>query len=125
MLVKKEDSHTNKPLEKDIQREILEWLDTQEMKYPLMFWRQNNGSVFGRNNAGNMAFRSRGKFVPKGIPDIWVVTCGRLIGFEVKRPGGVVREEQKEFGSKLVNHGGYYFIVKSLQDVKEIMTRLI
>lgn len=105
-------------LEKDIQKEILEWLDTKD---GLMFWRQNNGAVFGRNNAGAMAFRKPAKYTALGVPDIWVIWKGHAIGLEVKRPGGNIRDEQKEFGRKLIFHGGYYFVVYSLDDAKRVL----
>ncbi len=103
-------------LEKDIQREICEWLDAR--KY--FFWRSNNTPVFsasGRNNDGAMRFRSLPKFTPRGLPDIIVIHRGRFIALEVKRPGEKLRPEQAEFGCKAVVAGGEYHKVCSLEDV--------
>jgi len=122
MLVQKKDSRISKKvLEKDIQREILEWLDKRG---GVMFWRQNNGAVFGRNNGGNMAFRALPKFSRRGIPDIWVIMHGRCVALEVKHPKtGILRPEQKAFGEELIRNGACYYVVTSVDDVKVALSK--
>lgn len=116
-------TRSDKVLEKDIQREILEWLDNQNEV--LMFWRQNNGAVFGRNNAGKMTFRAKPKFSPNGVPDIWVIAKGKLIGLEVKRPGLSPSLEQKAFGLRLIRNGAYYHCVTSKDEAKMVVLKYI
>ncbi len=103
------------PLEKDVQRTICEWLEVN--KY--FFWRSNNIPVFSRNNAGKMAFRSLGKYTPRGIPDIILIIRGLFIGVEVKREGvKTLREEQETFKYNIENNGGRYWVVHSIEELK-------
>lgn len=102
-----------KKLEKDIQREVCEWLD----KNGYMFWRSNNIPVYGMNNGGKMTFRKLPKYTPRGIPDIMVVFEGRFIGIEVKRSGAKLRPEQITFKEKMEANGGYYAVVTSVEEL--------
>lgn len=105
-------------LEKDIQREICEWLE--DNKY--FFWRSNNIPVFGRSrDGGTMAFRRMSKYTPKGVPDILVVHNGDFIGLEVKRAKALLRPEQVAFGLKMYANGAYYRRVSSVEDVYSLM----
>lgn len=103
-------------LESEIQREILEWLDANNF----FFWRSNNIPVHARNNAGQMVFRSLPKFTPKGLPDIIVIRNGIFIALEVKGEKGVTSQDQIIWGSKCERNGGFYHIVRSVEDVKSI-----
>lgn len=102
-----------KVLEKDIQREICEWLREQHF----FFWRSNNVPVFSKSNDGVRRFRSLPKDTPRGLPDIMVVEQGKFIAIEVKRPGMKLRPEQAEYGTKLVLAGGVYLTVHSLNEL--------
>jgi len=104
-----------KQLENDILNEIGAWL--QQQGY--MFWRSNNVPVFGRNNGGEMRFRSLPRYTPKGLPDFMVIIDGYFLGLEVKRPKALVRPDQIIFGEKLKAHNAFYFIVHSLDEAKE------
>ncbi len=107
-----------KVLEKDIQREICDWL--HESGY--FFWRSNNIPVFGRSNDGVSRFRALPKYTPKGLPDIICIHKGKFIGIEVKRPKVfTIRPEQVEMGEKIIKNGGYYFTVFSANEAKEKM----
>ena len=106
-----------KKLEKDIQREICEYLTERK----LFFWRQNNIPVFGRNNAGVMTFRSMSKYTPKGLPDIMILRDGFFIGLEVKRPEGKLSEEQIEIQRQFINNGAMYHKVCSVEEVIKIL----
>lgn len=105
----------NKPLEKDIQRQICDWL--HEKNY--FFWRSNNIPVFGRNNAGERTFRSLPKYTPRGLPDIVILHKGKFIAVEVKRPGAHLRPEQEKFGDNCMENGGIYLIITSLDELKQ------
>lgn len=108
-------------LEKDIQNEICEWL--KENNY--FFWRQNNTPIFGRNNAGKMTFRSMGKYAMKGLPDIFILFKGWIIGLEVKRTNGIaLRPDQSVFRDRIESNGGLYFKVSELNRVIEILDNL-
>jgi hypothetical protein len=105
-----------KILEKDIQREICEWLE----KRSFLFWRSNNIPVFGTNNAGRKQFRSLPKYTPKGLPDIMLVVRGKLVGIEVKCTTKQ-SEDQKIFQDRLELAGGIYILAFSLVDVTNFL----
>ena len=92
--------------ETEIQKEILDWLKNRGF----MCWRNSNMPTRGRRNL---------TFVPRGMPDIFVLVSGRLVGLEVKTSGGRVSPEQLAFGDLLILHGGFYFVVRNLQGVVE------
>lgn len=105
------------PLEKQIQREICEYLSYKG----IFFWRSNNLPAMGRPDAqGNFRFRALPKFTPRGLPDIMCVINGIFLAIEVKRPGAKLRPEQHDFGVKVIKNDGYYYVVRSLQEVQVI-----
>lgn len=112
MEASKKDKGRGKVLEKDIQREICEWLKANH----IFFWRSNNVPVFSTSNDGVRRFRSLPKDTPRGLPDIMIVEQGKFIGVEVKRPGMKLRPEQGEYGTKLVLAGGNYLVAHSLNE---------
>jgi hypothetical protein len=109
------------PLERDILNDVCKWLQDNEF----FFWRSNNIPVFGRNNAGKMAFRSMPKFSVKGVPDIIVIFEGVFIGIEVKKPSAPLRPDQIIFREKCVSNGAQYHVVYSLGDCIEIMSKYV
>lgn len=100
-------------LEKEIQREICDWLREQGF----FFWRSNNVPVYSASNDGVKRFRSLPKDTPRGLPDIIIIEQGKFIGVEVKRMGMKLRPEQGEFGTKLTLNGGHYLVVHSLGEL--------
>ncbi len=107
-----------KKLEKDIQREICEFLTEKK----LFFWRQNNIPVFGRNNAGVMTFRAMNKYTPKGLPDIMILRDGFFIGLEVKMDNTKkLSEDQIEMQRQFINNGAMYHKVSSVEEVQKIL----
>ena len=110
---------TNKkaePLEKVIQNEICEYLESKKH----FFWRQNNTPIF-QMDKGKARFRRMPKFSMLGIPDIIVLTDGGYAVFlEVKRPSGKLSEHQIKFKNKCEEKGCEYYRVTNLNQVKEI-----
>lgn len=82
----------------------------------LFFWRNNNIPVFSDGQ-----FRSMPKYARKGIPDIILIKGGKFIGLEVKAPKGVLSDSQKEFAKDIEANGGYYYVVRSIDDVQKIL----
>ncbi len=108
-----------KILEKDIQREICDYLAEKGV----FFWRSNNIPVFGRSGDGIKRFRALPKYTPRGLPDIMCLVAGKFIGLEVKRPDNPSKtgsDFQVQFASRLLANGGMYAVVFSLQNVKDI-----
>lgn len=97
--------------EKDIQLSIIHWLADNHF----LHWRNNNIPAYKR--------RSRSGGVISGLPDIFVVRDGIIIGIEVKR--GMVGDhklspEQGNFAVALTLDGGKYYTVHSLEEAKAI-----
>ncbi len=58
----------------------------------------------------------------KGVSDFIAIKDGRTIFLEVKTPKGKQSEYQKEFERQVVEHGGEYYIVHGIDDIKEIIS---
>ena len=129
--------------EKQIQQTIINYL---LFRKDVFFWRQNSGSftekakaalnkiMFAMKLAPAITSRIQGSFYKamgrydctsvKGLPDIIVIKDGMFIGFEVKTATGRQRETQKEAQAKIEKAGGKYFIVRSVDEVKDILDSL-
>ena len=108
-----------KILEKDIQREICDWLHAEGF----FFWRQNNTPIFDRKFGG---FRAMAKYTYRGLPDIMILYSGKFIGLEVKVPDYWKRTDgQIEIQDKILNNGGVYAIATSLEEAKSIIEKTI
>ena len=91
-------------LEKDIQRQVLRWLNSQR---------------------GIYAFKVvQGMYSQIGISDIIACVNGKFVAFEIKRPGAKATKLQKYFLYRINECGGYGYVVYSLDEVKEIIGRL-
>ncbi len=77
---------------------------------------------FWKNNSGALPTKAGGfiRFGAVGSPDICVVKDGFFIGLEIKTSKGKQSEGQKEFEKKLKDAGGEYYVVRSLEKLKEI-----
>ena len=103
-------------LEKDIQREICDWLWNET---GLFFWRQNNTPVHGRiGQGGEVRFRKLPKYALAGVPDIFIIKNGKFIGLEVKTPKRKLSPAQEHFGDKMAQNGAFYRCVHSLAEAK-------
>jgi VRR-NUC domain len=94
--------------EKDIQRTILDYLAAKRIFHRKI----NNVGIFKQ---------STGSYIPSqsvGMPDIIAVVNGRIIGIEVKRPGGPQSPGQKQFQKELETAGGLYFLVHSVEELQ-------
>lgn len=95
-----------KLLEKHIQAQIIEYLPY----IGIYAWRTNSGIIFSGGHAHRMA--------PPGTADIiGIMPTGAFVAIEVKRPGGIVSDKQKEFLEKITSRGGIAFVAYSLDDV--------
>lgn len=101
------------PLEKDIQNACCEYLE-----YKYFFWRQNTTPVY---NVSLDRYRRMPKYALKGVPDIILIHKKRgTIYLEVKRPGGVLSEDQEYFQRKCKELGQEYHMITSVDDLIKI-----
>lgn len=106
-----------KILEKDIQKEICDWL----MSEKVFFWRHNNAPIFQRDKYGGR-FRRQSKYTPNGLPDIMIMYKGFFIGLEVKVPNYWKRTDaQVDIMERMQLAGARYYLVTSLQEAKDAM----
>lgn len=108
-----------KPLEWVIQDAILEYLMERERIEPMKFWRARP-SQYIRKQGSNVGFRLHSSEI--GMPDIMGTAFGFTLGMEVKRPGGAISTEQKNWRRQFLKAPRTaYRIVRSLQDVEKFL----
>jgi len=103
-------------LEKEIQNTICDYLALKMNQGKLMFWRQNTAPTV-QKTGDVWQFRRMAKHTLKGVSDIIVVKEGKPIFLEVKREKTKQSPEQLEFQRLVQNNGGYYYVVRSVEDV--------
>ncbi len=96
--------------EKFLQNQMIEFLNEETNG---LFWQNDSIGIKGR--------KRQNRYRPNGVPDILGCLDGRLVGIEVKAPKGKMLQSQLEFSSRLKQAGGLYFVVRSMQDLTEIM----
>jgi len=114
--------------EKQVQSSIISFLNTRRILHN----RINNGQFvikengvdkYGRNRRKSRAVRCNSI---NGIPDIEVfagimfqnnIKIQIPIYLEVKSPTGKQSKDQKLFQSRIVENGGFYYVVRSIDDV--------
>lgn len=104
-------SPSAKPLEKDIQRDILAYLKLRK----IMAWRNQTTGIY---DTKRKTFRANQTM--KGVPDILgILPNGQFLGIEVKRPGGKLSAEQQMFGAYARLAGAKCFVATSVKEVAE------
>ena len=120
--MKKPPNYKYKLKENDIQRAIKNYLQVRENQGKLMFIRSNSLAVQTKDGH----YVQTGK---KGSPDILVwmedITLDELrsIALEVKSTIGKQSPAQKEWQDKFEKFGGEYYIVRSVEEVMNIIKR--
>ena len=56
-----------------------------------------------------------------GFPDLLMLHEGRFYSFEVKAEGGRTSPAQRAVGEAIIAAGGFWGVVRSIDDVKELM----
>ena len=63
----------------------------------------------------------KGLGVLPGIPDLLILSGGRLIGIEIKAPGGSLTAIQKETQERLRKAGAWVATVRSVEDAEKFL----
>lgn len=95
--------------EKFLQNQIIDWLNANTSGY---FWQNDSIGLKGR--------KRHNRFRPNGTPDIFGVMDGLSIGIEVKAPKGKISKSQLDFASRYKRSGGYYYVIRSMEDMTEL-----
>ena len=104
--------------EAGIQKAVLDLLAIKEKQGKLMYWRSNNIPPSGMKN-GKQFYYKTNVHAKKGIPDIIVILNGDFIGLEIKDKAKQSKE-QKDFEKMVKDNGGEYYVIKSVDQLKEI-----
>ncbi len=112
------------PLEKDIQRAILQYLALRG----ILAWRVNSGAVSGTYKGKQRFVRFNGA---EGCSDIIGMIPGRLfdpprvgatfLAVEVKRPNQKPTEKQQRFLDMVSDAGAISFVARSVADVERAL----
>lgn len=102
-----------------IQSQIMAALDWRG----ILNWREQPTPVPIRRGADIVGLR-RVSERNRGIPDIFALYRGRLIGIEVKSINGRQRAEQKRWQEDLTRHGGIYVLARDWADVVPVLDAL-
>lgn len=96
--------------EREIQKVILDYLQLKGINA----WRTNSGIQFSTYKDRSYITR----LAPRGTPDIiGFLNNGKFLGIEIKKPGGIVSDDQNIFIDKINKAGGLAFVAFSLDDV--------
>lgn len=77
-----------------------------------------NGGLRSKREAARLKWQG----VLAGAPDIIVpLPEGRCLWLEVKAAGGALSAEQRAFGARRVADGGYWAVVRSIDDVRRCL----
>ncbi len=110
------------PSEKEVENSILSWLQYQP---GVLAFKVNTAGVYDENRK---CYRKAGKFVIKGTSDI--LCCCSILGvpifvsMEVKTFTGRQSDDQKDFERRLIAVGGFYFIVRSIEDAQKCLNKV-
>lgn len=101
--------------EQQLQRLVLDYLTIIAKQKPIYYFRSAAGSV--KTQTGR--FFKTGK---PGCPDLSLVINGQYHGWELKAAKGRQTAAQKQAEKEITAAGGQYHIVRSLDDVKRILS---
>lgn len=99
--------------EKETQKDIIQYLTLKG----IFCYRQNSGAF--KTESGGFY-----KMGVVGAPDIVAVIKGRYIALEVKDAKGVQNDNQKRFQSSIEASGGIYRVIRSLDEVINLVKTL-
>lgn len=82
---------------------------------------RNTGTIIHKKGGGLAYGRDRYAMTQRGAPDILAWDNGRAYAFELKSKKGRVRPEQQQWISKFNEQGGIGMVVRSLDDVMNVL----
>ena len=81
------------------------------------------GGLVIRTNAGKV--RKNVAMADPGCPDLIACFHGRFVGIEVKDTGKTAKDNQVEFGQKIVDAGGVYIVADSVEKASAALDRIL
>lgn len=55
-----------------------------------------------------------------GVPDLTAIRGGKVVWIEVKTPKGRLSKTQEKFLQELEDHGGWWIVARSVEDVEHL-----
>ena len=103
-------------LEKQIQREVIDYLQWLENMGIVYFMRTQSGMIpiTGKTGKVNRMFKT-GKV---GAPDITCCWKGKFVGIEIKAEKGKQTDAQIEAQTRIEEAGGLYFLVRDVGELR-------
>lgn len=108
-----------KPLEKQIQNDILEYLNSLPH---CKAWQTQSGAIF---DPTRKTFRKPPKWAPVGVADIIGIWHGYFLAIEVKRPGGRLSSHQQQWLLDMAEKGALAMVAFSAGDVVRLLDQLV
>lgn len=101
---------------KSNENQVLQAIGDYLTRKKYFFFRVNQIPVY---EPTRKVFRAMPKYSKKGVPDLILIKDGWFIGLEVKDKGKQSKD-QKEFETGCKKAGAEYYLVRSIDDLKEI-----
>lgn len=101
------------PTESQVLDAVCQYLDVMGF----FFFRVNNNAVYDTKRE---VFRKHPKWAVKGVPDVVVMTNGKVVFVEVKTPKGVLSVDQRAFREMCKQERVPYHVVRCVADIQEI-----
>lgn len=100
---------------------ICYYLQIMENRGDLYFFRNNSfrGKILREDNTAGWINNNK-----KGTPDIIICYEGYFIAFEIKSKKGTQTLDQKVTEFKIKKTGGFYYIIKNVEDIQNILKAL-
>ncbi len=83
--------------------------------------RPNKGFIFQIEVGGRGQRTNRNSVGQTGASDLFMIYRGMSVALEVKTPEGKQKKSQKEFEANIDAAGGYYFLVRSIDDALAVL----
>lgn len=111
IIVYKRDIEHMRP-EAQIQKEIVTWFRERYPRYIL-------GSIPNEATHGGKGYNAAG--ICLGAPDLFICIPDKILWIEVKSEKGRLSDNQKIFQSKCTSLSIPYFVIRSLEEFKDIL----
>lgn len=104
-----------------IQKSMVDWFRIQYPKLEKNLFSVPNGTNKSKKQASYM----RAEGLTPGVSDLILVYEEVVYFIEVKTPTGKMSSDQKVFKEMVVKNGFNYYLVRSLDDFRKIVTAII
>ena len=107
--------------ESDIQIQVVEYLELVQFKFNFLFFSVSNEAMGKARTGGGLGRMARLKKMGlrHGVADLVIVKDGSVYFLEMKKPGGIVSDHQKQFAIDCFRVFAYYETAFSFDEAME------